>query len=84
MPKGRSLPDHATILLLTHYNPKRINFGRARWRFAQYRDGMIVGEYRAIIGPRYGINRADDDLRHDQQQGYIYVDENAPDERVLI
>ena len=78
------MPDNAVIIKLTDYNPKRINFGHARWRFDQYRTGMTVGEYRAIIAPRFGRNRAGDDLRHDQEHGHIYVDKHYPDERILI
>ena len=84
MPKGRSLPDHAVIIVLPEYNPGRINFGDCRRRFALYRQGMTVGEYRAIMAPHFSREQAGDALRYDQNRGYIYVDEDPPDERMLM
>ena len=84
MPNGRSLPDHAVITVLANYNPGRINFGNARQRFDLYRPGMTVGEYLAIMVQHLRREQADDGLRYDQIRGYIYVDDDPPDERVLM
>ena len=60
MPNGRSLPDHAVIIVLANYNPGRINFGNTRQRFGLYRPGMTVGEYRAIMVRNFRRGQADD------------------------
>ena len=86
MPKGRSLPDHAVIILLVdEYRPRRFSISESiRARFALYRSGVTVGGYRSTMGRRFSRQQADDGLRYDQGQGYIYVDENPPDDRIMM
>lgn len=68
------------IRLLIDYNPKK---GRSRERFALYRDGMTVYEYRmacraAFGGDAYSI--AESDIKHDTKKRFIRVEVDAKQE----
>jgi len=59
--------DSRKITLLVAGNPKH---GKAKARFALYRDGMTVAAYRAAVGERQGSA----DIRWDARKNYIRIE----------
>lgn len=68
------------IRLLIDVNPKR---GKSRERFALYRDGMTVYEYRMACRAKLGgdaYTTAENDLKHDVGKGFIRIEYDATQE----
>ena len=59
--------DSRKITLLVAGNPKH---GKAKARFALYRNGMTVAAYRAAVGERQGSA----DIRWDTRKNYIRIE----------
>lgn len=68
------------IRMLIDHNPKS---GLSRERFAQYRDGMTVFEYRTLCRDLHGGDawtKADADIDHDVKKGFIRIEIDARQE----
>lgn len=71
---GSYLPkmlDTDRIELVVKSNPKK---GISRDRYACYKDGMTIGEYKREVGRLMGIKQmkiAGNDITHDRKKGYI-------------
>jgi len=72
--------SNRVIRLLIDHNPKKF---ASRERFALYRDGMTVYEYRMACRELQGGNAwsvADSDIDHDVRKGFIRIEINANQE----
>lgn len=68
------------VRLLIDRNPKR---GASRERFALYRDGMTVYEYRMACRAKFGGDAyviAENDISHDVRKGFIRIEIDATQE----
>jgi hypothetical protein len=65
--RGLRISESDKITILVSKNPKR---GTAAQRFALYRPGMSVGDYKAAVGNAQALA----DLRWDVKKGFIRID----------
>ena len=79
------MPDHAVIIVLANYNPRTYQLRKyaPEVRFVSSRYEPSVN-----TGPSWFGIFVEDKLmmllRYDQIRGYIYVDDDPPDERILM
>lgn len=69
--------SNRVIRLLIDHNPKK---GASRERFAQYRDGMTVYEYRMACRNKFGGDayvKAENDIKYDVARGFIKIEVDA-------
>ncbi len=73
------IDESDVIKVVADSNPKR-NGSKSRFRFACYRDGMSVAEYRQAVGRERGDYEAGKctlDLRWDSERHYIRIERNG-------